>query len=917
MSSPTSGQVPEQALAARAFARSLNMLLKYVRMYGIRHKRSSDQFEVAWKELRTAVGNSAGLLIGVSGSKLLVDGVPLEAGGAERAFTELVGASGIGSIQFLPSVTMDEFERMVQAFSLAKPTTLLSQLKVALTDHAQGSIRINEVRYVQSDGTKHEGTGTGSGGGEPGGVSTPVAAHLTASGIADGKVQKFGNWMSDPNKLLQLIIAAHGDDKRGAGAGPGSGSASGTGSGTGGGSGTGDVGDSSGSFAASSGPIDETEVFGILRWITQLSKADKSSDSETAAIAAEAGIAEAPAGRARSLVQQTLAHLSTLPQPEGPQPAMLIKLAENLAIRFALERYERGEVKVNAVRDMLDRMNKEMEDLRKVLSAHEETINKAGISVESRAEILDRQFWAAVPERGKLGVLLTPDAYCIPARNVRSFVEELLIRGDYATATHVLRSYLECVTGTEPDGRRKCAIGLSDLSDLYFRTAAGLLAAAVNTLGEQVVRETDPALLQLVSAAFVRFSQEANNHREYDAIAWALHSLQQLERQNPDFAKDVRPRVAVEGRIREFIEEALTAPELPHGLVNVLRWTPRAAVEHAAARFAQCQKRQECERLLQLLSGMEEPAIEHLRNILTSRPATEAVISAGPLSRLDMPFLRRELPARVGTWGRSAQDALVRQLAIGGATDRGSLLAILLPVLDPLIIPLALDEIGMSGDADAAPVLLQLAQGKGSGPAPVSDFVRLKAVEALGRLRDKRPATSEVLAGLVSEHALLGYKHPRELRIAAAQALRSIDPVRAQQVVEKSGLKPDELQFAPLAVVPTEWTRSRRYPRVVPRGLNGIAQTTKGRINITLTGLSLGGGVAVREGRLPIAYEAVLELPSGLRRLHGQVLVRENRAREVTFEIVNIDMEDLTKLRRLLNDIAPAQPAAAKPKAVS
>src|SRR3954471_22701850 len=131
MSSLPTAEVPEQTLAARAFARSLNMLLKYVRMYGIRHKRSSDQFEVAWKELRSAVGRSAGLLIGVSGTKLLVDGVPLETGGAERAFTELVGASGIGSIQFLPSVTADEFERMVQAFSLAKPTTLLNQLKGA------------------------------------------------------------------------------------------------------------------------------------------------------------------------------------------------------------------------------------------------------------------------------------------------------------------------------------------------------------------------------------------------------------------------------------------------------------------------------------------------------------------------------------------------------------------------------------------------------------------------------------------------------------------------------------------------------------------------------------------------------------------------------------------------------------------
>jgi hypothetical protein len=906
MSSPSTGQVPEQALAARAFARSLNMLLKYVRMYGIRHKRSSDQFEIAWKELRAAVGGASGLLIGVSGSKLLVDGVPLETGGAEKAFTELVGSSGIGSFQFLPSVTTDEFERMVQAFSLAKPNTLLTQLKMALSDWAQGSIRINEVRYVQHDPSKPEGTGPGTGGELSN--ATPVAAHLATTAITDNKAVKFGNWLNDPNKLLQLIIAAHGDDKRGAGAGSGPGQGGEGSSGTGSGSGTGE---GTGSFPGGGhgGPVAETEVLGILRWLTQLGKTEKETDPATAAAAMEASIADAPKGNARSLVQQTLAHLAKLPQQEGPQPSMLIKLAENLAIRFALERYERGEVKVNAVRDMLERMNKEMEDLRKVLSTHEETISKAGISVESRAEILDRQFWASVPERGKLGVLLTPDAYCIPARNVRSFVEELLIKGDNATATKVLRSYLDCVESKEADARRKCAIGLSDLPDLYSRVG-GLLAVAVNALGERLIQESDAALLQLGSAAFVRFSQEANNHRDYDAIAWSLHSLQQLEQKNPGLAKDVRPRVAVEGRIREFIEDALQRPEVPHGLVNVLRWTPRAAVEHGAARFAQCQKRQECEALLALFAGMGDAALEHLRAILTTRPAAEAVASAGPLSRLDADFLAHELPARVGPWGRAAQDSLVRQLGIGGSPHRGVLLTLVLPALDPLIMPLALDEIGMSGDKDAVPALIKLAQG--TGPAATSGFLRLKAIEALGRLHDK--LALDVLARIVTDRSFLSYKEPRELRIAAAQSMRRIDAARAQKVVEKSGLEPEEWQFAPLEIVPSEWTRSRRYPRVAPRGLTAVAQTSKGRVNVTLTGLSLGGGVAVREGRVPIAYEAVLELPSGMRRLRGQVLVRENRAREITFEIVNIDLEDLAKLRKILNDLSPA---AAAPKAVS
>ena len=40
--------------AARAFVRSLNILLKYSRLYGLEHQRTQAQSSVAWKELSGA-----------------------------------------------------------------------------------------------------------------------------------------------------------------------------------------------------------------------------------------------------------------------------------------------------------------------------------------------------------------------------------------------------------------------------------------------------------------------------------------------------------------------------------------------------------------------------------------------------------------------------------------------------------------------------------------------------------------------------------------------------------------------------------------------------------------------------------------------------------------------------------------------
>ena len=99
-----------------------------------------------------------------------------------------------------------------------------------------------------------------------------------------------------------------------------------------------------------------------------------------------------------------------------------------MAIRFALEKFQKGEVKVNAVHQMLEHMSRQMDTLRRILRIQEDKMGKAGILVESHADILDRMFWAEVPDAGKKSVLLSSEAACVPARNIRQFVEILLER---------------------------------------------------------------------------------------------------------------------------------------------------------------------------------------------------------------------------------------------------------------------------------------------------------------------------------------------------------------------------------------------------------------------------------------------------------------------------------------------------------
>src|ERR1700733_3630300 len=214
--------------AARAFVRSLNILLKFARMYDFGHPRTAKQYETAWQELRTALGtgtdNEAGVLLAVSGDQLLLDGTPLESAAAERSFARMLSAAGIASIHFAPQVTQTSLARFVRGFPIStgnKPTQLAEQLKSALQDDPH--IHVNEVCFVPADSAVARST-----------VAAQIAAHTV--GMSQEKTDELFN---DPEKLLQLIMAAEGKKgNRGRGAGDGSG---------GNGEGSGGSGDGSGS----------------------------------------------------------------------------------------------------------------------------------------------------------------------------------------------------------------------------------------------------------------------------------------------------------------------------------------------------------------------------------------------------------------------------------------------------------------------------------------------------------------------------------------------------------------------------------------------------------------------------------------------------------------------------------------------
>jgi hypothetical protein len=924
--------------AARAFVRSLNILLKFARMYDFGHPRTAKQYETAWSELRSALGpdSESGLLLAVSGDQLLLDGTPIDQSATEKSFARMLSGSGIASIYFAPKMTPASLAKFVKAFPTstgAKPVQLAEQLKSALK--GDPNIHVNEVCFVPADSAVARST---------------VAAQLAARTLSMNS-KETDDLLNDPEKLLQLMVAAEGSKGGGFGGGTGSGSGGGTGTGAGegssggtgtavaegssGGSGSGGAEGSAGgahegaapsrwsgattgirgSRSARGGPgsmavetglmtLREDELQGILQVLAQIARTNEGTQEKLDPSSFQTRLSTLPR-RARFTVSQALSALAAQAPTETSDKPALLKLAEHIAVRFALESYERGDVKVNAVRQMLDEMSQELGGLRKILGVYEEKMTRAGIEIPSQVDSLAREFWAQIPEEKKKAVVESDDIWCVPGAKLREYVDALISRGETENAEKTLRNYANCISNASSEIRRQTATGIAELASLYAASDEKFFIETIRQVGVQLSEERDAELQSLVGAAFVRLSQEATNKRSYRAIQRAVELVDYVESERPGTAKTLRPRIAIENRLPDFIEDALRTGDVPSGLRDLLRRMPGPASEQIAGRFGRAGFREDCEILVSMMQVLGSEGIEHLRARLCQSNPTDATDSIGILARVDFEGLKLLLPERMKEWKPAAHDRVVRQIAASGAQDRGLLLLELFDHLDALIRPLAVDEIGMCGEESADMRLVRIAEG--DLPRGGTEYLRLKAIEALGRLRT--PGAEVVLRRIAEARKTWRWANHSELRLVAAQALDKIDPEWVRNFIPRSGLNSAEWSIEALDMDPySSAIRQRRYPRLrLDHPVNGTTTNLRENCRVEIPELTLSGGVAICEQSLYPGSFVDLRLNAGQKPLKAQTIVRDANTQARAFEVVDMDLDDRSKLRKLLIQLGNSQ----------
>ena len=207
------------------------------------------------------------------------------------------------------------------------------------------------------------------------------------------------------------------------------------------------------------------------------------------------------------------------------------------------------------------------------------------------------------------------------------------------------------------------------------------------------------------------------------------------------------------------------------------------------------------------------------------------------------------------------------------------------------VVSSMLDQIALAGETAGVPQLWAIAAGDVEQLRDI--FIRIKAVEALGRLRATEAA--DLLRNMVRQREGLTHAEPEGLRAAATEALALIENEPGPDGQRAAREAANKMNAA--------FTVPRRYMRVaLPTPLPAkIAAPHEGTGKVSC--LALGGALLETASALAVGDSIRVEIRIGLRRISSTAVVRSARISGYGIEFMHMKAEDRERLRRYVRKL--------------
>jgi hypothetical protein len=858
--------VPVTQNAAEAgiarFLRSFQALLVATRLYQKDHPLALSALEGAELHLRAALQHISPIAIGVENGEMVyspakgADPVPLDAGESSAPLAADWTRRGLRSMIFLPSTNLGELDSLARLWHAAGNWTgarTFDEWATQFTALRIAGIRAN-VPLRQPPGTI---------------LATLVSVLIAHGGGAPGSVRNGGNT----------------------------------------------------SEAAS--PATFEDLTAALRILARLepiaSRAGQNTPQQTAEVL-HASLADA---ESRTLTQLVRAVSRAKPNETESVERYLARLAESLLLdiltaQFLTQRLAASEVHgifknfADAVSQALrshgerDESSRQESDVPTALvhaarallpNMSKEDSGGAEIYVES----LHERFWEEIPAREKSALLRGPDAWCVPVPVVVRHLERLL---DAGRSSHgdapvresriLLLSYARAMEADQPRARRAAAGGLAEMlpliANLWSDTSpVELNRVAVRSLiaeeSSSIAGMSIPLVEQLAGQAVIR-----RDFAEFERILSAIESAPRDT--DPSNLSELSARLADDANWSTMVNASLTAGRLDPALPRLLRRAPERLIENLGVRLAAPAGLDALPAMARLVTATGETALGVLESHLTDPRRQRTGTAIKLLAATEPQRLVDSLPRTLPGWNWSLQDLAVAELTRGAAAKKADGVARafteVLPETHPLVAPMMLDEIGLARESNAVPLLSEIAAGNLETLRDV--FIRIKSIEALGRLR--ATSAAELLRALLRQRAGLVHTEPAGLRAAAEEALALIEnhPASVRVRAARDATEKASISFA----------RPRRYLRIPLDRPFAARISTPVAAAARVSSISLGGAFLESNQHLAVGEHIRVDIRAGMRRIHSTAVVRNVSPAGGGVEFLKMPDVDRERLRRLV-----------------
>jgi hypothetical protein len=127
----------------------------------------------------------------------------------------------------------------------------------------------------------------------------------------------------------------------------------------------------------------------------------------------------------------------------------------------------------------------------------------------------------------------------------------------------------------------------------------------------------------------------------------------------------------------------------------------------------------------------------------------------------------------------------------------------------------------------------------------------------------------------------------------------------AMEKIAASGLDRRELVLEPTDPEPNAAViRQRRYARVkLSKHVATVTTNLRENLRLSIAELNMGGGMGAADRHLAPGSLLTLKMSHGVRNIRAQAIVRGARPQAMAFEFVEMDLDERSRMRKLLLEL--------------